>query len=177
MKESSSHSPVYVHFLRRLCGFVICNFGRHSHHDDEGYDPTGNIDRRVGLVHARIVGITGRDGGRRECLHPPRRTVILAHFLIQPVFLVLAAEAQVARPAAVPVLRVVALEHFVILPADVVVAQAGVVVAGGRRFGGLLRDDRGDSGGFGRLLDWLLGFFTTRCGTQDAQGVQVDEQQ
>lgn len=60
--NAATFSPVYVHLLRRLCGFVISNFCRHSHHYDEGYDSTGDIDRRVGLVHGRVVGFIGGSG-------------------------------------------------------------------------------------------------------------------
>lgn len=167
---------MYIHFLRRLCGFVICNFGRHSQHYDEGYDPTGDVDRRVGLIHGEI-GIIGRDGGRSGRLQPARRYVVRARSLIKSVFLILAAKAQEARPAAVPVICVVALERTVKLPAYIEVALAGLVFPDGRRFWSLLRDDRGDSGGFRSLPGRRLGFFTARCGAQDAQGVQVDQQQ
>lgn len=85
--------PMYIHFLRRLYGFVIRNFGRHSQHYDEGYDPTGDVDSCVGLIHARIVRFAGRDRRRGSRLHPHWCLVILAGFLIQPVFLILAAEA------------------------------------------------------------------------------------
>lgn len=169
----NTRSPVYIHLLRWLCGFVICNFCWHSQHYDEGYDPTGDIHRCVGLVHARVVRIASWDRRRGSRLHPSRRLVIFAGFLVQAILLVLAAEAQVARPATVPVVRIVALEHFVVLPAHIVVAQADFVVAGGRRLRGLRLDDRRDHGRFEVLSSPLFCFFAARSSTQHAQRVQV----
>lgn len=164
---------MYIHLLGRLCGFVICNFGRDSQHNDEGNDPTGYIDRRVGLVHARVIGITGWDRRRGGCHHPDRSLIVLTCFLVESVFLIFAAEAQVARPAAVPMVCVVALEHFIVLAAHVVIAQANIVVAGGGGLRCLLRDDRRDYGGFEILSSALFGLFAAGSGTHDAQRVKV----
>lgn len=53
-------SPVYVHFLRRPRGLVVGDLSRHAERDDEGYDATRDVHRRVGLVGARVVGLAGR---------------------------------------------------------------------------------------------------------------------
>lgn len=53
-------SPVYVHFLRRPRGLVVGDLCRHAERDDEGYDATRDVHRRVGLVGARVVGFAGR---------------------------------------------------------------------------------------------------------------------
>lgn len=167
------HPPVNVHLLGGLRGFVVRHFDGHSEYDDEGYDPAGDVDRGVCLIHARVVDL-GRDGRRGGRLHPGGFVVVVAGNLVQLVLLVLAAEAQVARPAAVPVVRVVALETLVVLAAHVVVPQAGVVVAGRR---GLLRGDGRHRGGFGSLSGGLFGFLAPRRGAQDAQRIQIYEQQ
>lgn len=165
--------PVYIHLLRRLCGFVICNFGWDSKHDDEGNDPTGYIDRCVRLVRARVIGITGWVSRGDGCHHPDRSLIVLTRFLVESVLLILAAEAQVARPAAVPMVRVVALEHFVILAAHVVVAQANIVAAGGGRLRCLVLVDRRDYGGFEILSPPLFGLLPAGSAANDAQRVQV----
>lgn len=171
-----SDSPVYVHFLRWLCSFVISHFHRNPQDYDEGYDPAGDVDRCVRRIHDISI-LAGRDGRWGNRLHPRWLLVILAELLLQSVFLVLATEAQVASPAAVTVVRVVALEHLVILTTHVKVAKAGVVVSCGRWLWGLLRNDRGDHCGFGGLPRHLFGLFTSRGCTQDAEGVQIYKQQ
>jgi len=172
-------SPVNVHFLRRLGCFVISDFSGNPEDYNKSDDPTGDVDRGVGLVHAGVVRITCWGWWRGHSFHPVRLVVVLACSLVQPVAFELAAEAQVTGPATVAVIGVIALELLVELAAHVVVPEAGLVRA---RLDDALRGRGRRDGGSVQFLRFLRSFgcgfgsFGSQ-GAEHVERVQIDEQQ
>ena len=179
--EIKKISPVYIHFLRRLGGFIIGNFSRNPNGDDERNDPAADVHRGVGLVQLRVVRVTCRRRWRGLGFDPVRCVVVGAALLLQPLPPVRAAEAQEAAAAAEAVVGVVAGELFVVLAAHVVVAQAGVVLHRGRLdLRDPPRDDRGQRDRSGAAVDLLhlwgpprrvFALFIGGGGAQDIQRV------
>lgn len=184
LKKEKKISPVHVHFLRGLRGFIVGNFCRNPNGNDERNDPAGDVHCGVGLVQRGVVRVTCWRRWRGLGFDPVRGDVVVAAVLLQPLTPVRAAEAQKAAAAAEAVIGIVAGERVVELTAHVVVALTGVVLERDERrsldLGDLPRDGGGSRDRGGAAVDLLhlwdppqRGFvlFVGGGGAQDIQRV------